>query len=208
MAVYRFRVSFEDFDDIVREIDIRTNQTFEDLHFAIHQTTGYPPEKSSSFYVANDQWLKAEEIAFMPSERKANNGIALMAKSKLSNFVDDPHQKFYYTYNFERPYDFHVELIKILLEDEKGKEYPSIFRSVGEAPRPAGTGGAPVIPDAPDDFDFLHEMEYAPEDAEDMETVDELGSPVVEEEEEKDEFMDEFSDNENMDSDDLQKEDY
>ncbi|MDF3079110.1 MAG: plasmid pRiA4b family protein [Sphingobacteriaceae bacterium] len=209
MAVYRFKVSFEDFDDIIREIDIRTNQTFEDLHFAIHQSTGYVAEKPSSFYVANDQWLKAEEIAFMPSQRKIDNGVALMSKSKLSNFVDDPHQKFYYTYNFERPYDFHVELIKIVLEDEKNKEYPFIFRSVGEAPRPAGTGAAAVIPDAPDDFDFLHEMEYAPEDADDMETVDELGAPVAhEEEEEKDEFMDEFSDNENMDSDDLQKEDY
>lgn len=211
MAVYRFRVSFEDYDDIIREIDIRTNQTFEDLHFAIHKSTGYPAEKSSSFYVANDQWLKGDEIAFMPSQRKIDNGVALMEKSKLSSFIDDPHQKFYYTYNFERPYDFHVELIKILLDDEKGKEYPSVFRSVGEAPKPAGSG---IVPDAAtaaaagDDFDFLNEMEYAPEDAEDMETVDELGEVISspDEEEEKDEFMDEFSDNDGMDHDEHQKE--
>lgn len=209
MAVYRFRVSFEDYDDIIREIDIRTNQSFLDLHFAIHQTTGYPAEKSSSFYVANDQWLKADEIAYMPSQRKVDNGVAMMDKSKLANFIDDPHQKFYYTYNFERPYDFHVELIKILLEDEKGKEYPSLFRAVGEAPKPPGSVIVPAAADVPDEFDFLNEMEYAPEDAEDMETVDELGAPVAhEEEEEKDEFLDEFSDNDSVDPEDIQKEDY
>ncbi|WP_379089221.1 hypothetical protein [Pedobacter sp. UC225_65] len=31
MAIYRFKISFEDFDDVVREIDIKTTQTFEDL---------------------------------------------------------------------------------------------------------------------------------------------------------------------------------
>ena len=37
MAIYRFKISFEDFDDVVREIDIKTTQTFEDLHRAFHR---------------------------------------------------------------------------------------------------------------------------------------------------------------------------
>lgn len=41
MAIYRFRISFEDFDEVVREIDIKSNQTFEDLHRAVHRSTGY-----------------------------------------------------------------------------------------------------------------------------------------------------------------------
>ncbi|MXV17850.1 IS1096 element passenger TnpR family protein [Hufsiella ginkgonis] len=217
MAIYRFRVSFEDYDDIIREIDIKSNQTFEDLHYAIHKSTGYAPSQSSSFYVSNDQWLKGDEIAFLPSQRKVNAGIALMEKSKLSSFIDDPHQKFYYTYNFERPYDFHVELIKILLDDEKGKEYPSLFKSIGDAPKPA-SAGVPVAAAAPegDDFDFLNDLEYAPEDADDLEEVDEVDDRAVapadheeEEEEDKDEFMDEFSDNEGYDKDDMHsKDDY
>lgn len=38
-----------------------------------------------------------------------------MENSKLSGFIEDPHQKFYYIYNFDRPYDFHVELVKLFL---------------------------------------------------------------------------------------------
>ena len=41
MAIYKFKISFEDFDDVVREIDIKSNQTFEDLHRALHKSIGY-----------------------------------------------------------------------------------------------------------------------------------------------------------------------
>jgi hypothetical protein len=215
MAIYRFRVSFEDYDDIERDIDIKSNQTFEDLHRAIHQSTGYQVDASSSFYVSNDQWIKNEEIAFLPNPRKVNNGVVLMSNSKLSSFIDDPHQKFYYTYNFDRPFDFHVELVKIILNDEPGKTYPSVARSLGEAPKITGAG---IIPTAAstetvEEFDFLNELNFQPEDPEELEQMSEMGisteeETVDEEEEEKDEFMDEFSDNEGYDADDLQKDDY
>lgn len=218
MAIYRFRVSFEDYDDIERDIDIKSNKTFEDLHRAIHQSTGYNSEVSSSFYVSNDQWIKNEEIAFMPNQRKINNGVALMANSKLSSFIDDPHQKFYYTYNFDRPYDFHVELIKIILNEEPGKTYPLVVRSLGEVPKIAGSISIPPTAAAAvssDDFDFLNELDFQPEDADDLERMNDMGinsdveSGEADEDEEKDEFMDdEFSDNEGYDSDDLQKDDY
>ncbi|WP_423147718.1 IS1096 element passenger TnpR family protein [Rubrolithibacter danxiaensis] len=213
MAIYRFRVSFEDYDDVIREIDIRSTQTFEDLHYAIHRTTGYNAEQSSSFYVSNDHWIKNEEIAFLPTQRKIDRGVTIMSNTKLSRFIDDPHQKFYYTYNFDRPYDFHVELIKIL-EEEKGKEYPTIIKTVGEAPKPLGAIQAPPNSGEEEDFDFLNEMDVEPEDTEDFETVDDLGIEVPdvedqEEDEDKDEFMDEFNDNEHADSeDDYHKDDY
>ena len=205
MAIYRFKVSFEDYDDVVREIDIKSNQTFDDLHHAIHQSTKYNPETSSSFYVSNDQWIKGQEIGYLPAERKINNGVALMSDSKLSSFIDDPHQKFYYTYNFERPFDFHIELMKIILNDEPGKAYPNIVRSSGEVPRLAGTGMVPT-PAPSEEFDFLNEMEYGSDDPEEVSTMNDLGisdDESTESEEEEDEFS-----SESYDEDDLQKEDF
>lgn len=208
MAVYRFRVSFEDYDDVMREVDIKSTHTFEDLHRAIHLSTGYVPEYSSSFYISNDQWLKGQEIAYLPNQRKIDRGVALMSKSKLSSFIDDPHQKFYYIFNFDRPFDFHIELIKIL-DETPGVTYPFVAKSVGEAPRqfgnvvvPATAADAPVLND---DFDFLNEMELVPEEAAEFEEVSdpELSGSVKssddeadESEDEDDEFGNEFSDNE------------
>lgn len=213
MAIYRFKVSFEDYDDVVREIDIKSSQTFEDLHHAIHKATSYNPEASSSFFVSNDQWIKSDEIAYLPAQRKVDRGVIMMVNSKLSSYIDDPHQKFYYTYNFDHPFDFHVELIKILLNDEPGKEYPYVFRSAGEIPKLRGTGFNPtILPPTSEEFDFLNEMNFVPQDAEELEAMGDVGiiaeEEVDEEEEEKDEFTEEFSDNEAFDTDDLQKEDY
>ncbi|MDB5012189.1 MAG: hypothetical protein JWQ25_391 [Daejeonella sp.] len=216
MAVYRFKVSFEDYDDVVREIDIKSNQTFEDLHKAVHQSTGYNPELSSSFYVCNDQWIKSDEIAYLPSQRKIDNGVISMINSKLSNYIDDPHQKFYYTYNFDRPFDFHVELIKIILNEEQGKTYPNLFRKIGEAPKIPVAG--PIIPSAAslesDEFDFLNEIEdFVAEDDDSIDSISELPIAVEidshdEDEVEKDDLMDEFSDSDSYDADDLHKDDY
>lgn len=215
MAVYRFKVSFEDYDDVMREIDIKSNQTFEDLHRAIHKSTGYDAEKSSSFYICNDHWIKSDEIAYMPSNSKIERGVVIMTNARLSNYIDDPHQKFYYTYNFERPFDFHVELIKISLNDELGKEYPFVVKSAGEVPKIV-TGFMPTaLPPNSEDFDFLNEMGFTPEDTEELAAMSDAGINADEEQqhdeedldEEKDEFIDEFSDNENYDADDYQKED-
>src|SRR6201992_352257 len=183
MALYRFKITFEDYDDVTREIDVKSNQTFEDLHRAIHQSTGYNSEYPSSFYISNDQWTKGEEITYLPNQRRIDRGVSLMDKVKLSSFIDDPHQKFYYTFNFDRPFDFHVELMKIILDETPGVVYPNVVRSAGEAPRPFVTVADAAIAataDAGDDFDFLHEMGMNPEDAEDFSEVTETGEAVAE----------------------------
>jgi hypothetical protein len=208
MALYRFRVTFEDYDDVSREVDIKSTHTFIDLHQAIHQSIGFNPDYSSSFYISNDQWTKGEEIAFKPNERKASRGITLMENAKLSNFIDDPHQKFYYTSNFERPFDFHVELVKIL-DETPGVTYPATVKTTGEPPKQFGNVYNPTATAAAnEDFDFLNEMEYNPEETEDFEEVPALGGAAREdgdddaETQEEDEFGGDFSDDESFGDDD------
>ena len=216
MALYRFSVTFEDYDDVSRVIDVKSNQTFEDLHRAIHQSTKYNPDFSSSFYISNDQWMKGEEITYLPNQRRIDRGIALMEKVKLSSRIDDPHQKFYYTFNFDRPFDFHIELMKIILDEDPKVTYPAIIRSTGEAPRQFVTGPDPAMAAAAateDEFDFLNEMGLNPEDAEDFTEVDETGEEVAvaedaEEEGEEDEFGRGFADDEGFEEDSKSRDDY
>ncbi|TAH03559.1 MAG: hypothetical protein EAZ15_02870 [Sphingobacteriales bacterium] len=205
MAVYRFRVSFEDYDEVIREIDIKSVQTFKDLHFAIHQATGYTPEKPSSFYVSNDQWIKNEEIAYLPSDKKSLDKITLMEDAKLSRFIDDPHQKFYYIYNFEKPFEFHVQLIKIL-ENNPNAVFPSLFKSVGEAPRITPVFLDPEDVGIEDDVSDLFDDDDATiaDDDELSELKGVEGQPEDEESEEN-EFGDEFADNEGFDEDDYKE---
>ena len=62
MATYRFRATFEDFDDITRDIEIRSTQSFEDLHQAIHSAIGFDASKPASFYLSDDNWKKGKEF--------------------------------------------------------------------------------------------------------------------------------------------------
>ena len=206
MAVYRFRISFEDYDEVIREIDIKSNQTFKDLHFFFHSIIGYDPEKSSSFYVSNDQWIKNEELAYLPTQKKIGREVALVENSKLSKFIDDPHQKFYYIYNFDKPFEFHVELIKIL-DNNATIEYPTLFKAVGEAPRIIVPilGSSDEITGDEDDPDFAEDLDVAIADEEELEGLN-TDTEGEQEEEEADEFMDEFSDTDGFDQEDLEKE--
>ncbi|WP_164108946.1 MULTISPECIES: plasmid pRiA4b ORF-3 family protein [Sphingobacterium] len=189
MAIYRFRVTFEDYEDVYRDIDMPSKSTFMELHEEIHKSTGYQIDTSSSFYVSNDQWKKGTEIALKPVQRKVEAGVLLMENIRLSKFIDDPHQKFYYIYNFDRPYDFHVELIKILKEEE-GKEYPAIFKSVGQAPKMIASANFPVSTETEDDDDYVEEIEsaeeYGVDEDDDYETMD--GDEEGDEEGDKEEF--------------------
>jgi len=146
MAIYRFRATFEDYEEIYREVDMPAKSTFLELHEAIQRSLGYKTDAPSSFYVSNDQWKKGTEIAFLPDDGKVAKAVLRMEDIRLSEFIEDPHQKFYYTYNFDRPYDFQVELVRIVKEVE-GKEYPSVHRSVGEAPKSAAAAGFPLATD-------------------------------------------------------------
>src|SRR3546814_9251678 len=58
-----------------------------------------------------------------------------MSNARLSKFIEDPYQKFYYIFNFQRPLDFLVELIKISMNEEPGVTYPYCARTSGEAPK-------------------------------------------------------------------------
>ncbi|MCA5006440.1 plasmid pRiA4b ORF-3 family protein [Sphingobacterium bovistauri] len=187
MAVYRFRVTFEDYEDVYRDIDMPSKGTFLELHQEVHKTTGYHQDVPSSFYVSNDQWKKGTEIAHLPNPRKKDTGVLIMEDVRLSKFIDDPHQKFYYIYNFDRPYDFHVELVKIMKEED-GKEYPSLFKSVGLAPKMAAAANFPVATDLDDDDDDLIEESSTEEYGVDEEDDYDLMDGDEEEGEEKQEF--------------------
>ena len=62
MATYRFRVTFEDFDDITRDIEIRSTQTFEEFHYAIQNAIGFDASKPTSFFLSDDNCKKGKEM--------------------------------------------------------------------------------------------------------------------------------------------------
>ncbi|MFI5219239.1 MAG: hypothetical protein ACHQNT_07090 [Bacteroidia bacterium] len=135
MAVYRFKVSFEEHDEISREIDIRADQTFEDLHYAIQQAVGFDASQPASFYMSNDHWTKGREISLnkMPDRNGEEN--VLMKNAVLFDWISDPHQKIYYLFDYTTQWTFYVELSRIYVNDDIRKKYPVCVKVTGDAPK-------------------------------------------------------------------------
>jgi hypothetical protein len=159
MAVYRFRVSFEDNEEIYREIEIKSTQNFEDFHNSIMQTIGFDNLHDASFFISDDYWRKGDEIGLRPlsedeiekRKRRDQPIKKQMNKCKMASLIDDPHQKFVYVYDPKVGWTFLVELVKILLDDAKGS-FPKCVKTVGEAPKQhKPTNVVPVAED--DEFD-------------------------------------------------------
>lgn len=157
MAVYRFKITFEENEDIYREIEIKSTQTFEDFHNVILQSIGFDNIHDASFFISDDYWRKGEEIRFKKAE-----GLRQMSKCKIALLIDDPHQKFVYIYDPKNHWTFLVELMKIVADDAKAS-YPKIAKTAGEAPKQykATTVAPPVDEDDLDDDEEHHSDDEA-----------------------------------------------
>lgn len=187
MAVFKFRVTFEDYDEVYRDIEIKGSQTFLNFYNCIIESIGFDSSKKlASFFMSQDNWRKGEEIALEPEK-----GAAAMETAKVVNFINDPHQKIYFSFDKDR-WCFYIELIKILKDDES-LTYPRLVKKNGEAPKQFG---ATNLGKAGSDFDFLNQSQY---DQGGEEGEPELEGEEVFEEEggadgDGDEAVDEFGD--------------
>ena len=191
MAVYRFRVAFEEYEDTYRDIDILANQTFRDFHSAIQQAIGFDGSKPASFFMSNDNWKKGQEITLDKSSGKAGPGAVLMSDSVMNEFIADPHQKIYYVFDPPSQWTFFIELTRIMANDPS-KSYPCVTRIMGEAPKqylvvepPKGTadlefGEEELLLDGEEDGEETDII--ASDEEEGTEGGDEFGDGVDEEE--------------------------
>ena len=165
MANYRLRVIIEDHEEVVRDIEIISTQTFEDLHRAIHNSIGFDGDKPASFYMSDDNWKKGKEITNKNLSEPEEANKAKMKDARLCDFIVDPHQKIYYSFDSAH-WTFRIELIKINREEDQHAQYPRCVKSNGEAPKQFGNTLAAILP-VPEEFDSLEDLDDDDDDTED-----------------------------------------
>lgn len=132
MAIYRFRVVFEDNEEISRDIEIKSNQTFQDFHYAILESVKFDKKHAASFFVSDDYWRKNQEVTLLEEDKEADT--KMMKDTKIAACVETPYQRFIYIYDKTAQWTFMVELIKIDTENPK-VQYPVCTKSAGQAPK-------------------------------------------------------------------------
>jgi hypothetical protein len=171
MAVYRFKIAFEDHEDIYREVELKSDQKFIDLYDAVLKSIAFESDGISSFYMSTDNWKKGTEISSKPKNDKAGKPLATMDKALLKSYIADPHQKIYFVLESETLWSFHIELVKIIPKVDDKLTYPFIRKSIGEAPKQFKI----VIP--PDDLEdelLLDDTDVTDVDVDEFVTTEEI----------------------------------
>lgn len=212
-VVYRFRVTFEDYDEVNRDIEIKSTQHFLELHQTIQSSIGFDNQKPASFFMSNDNWMKEQEISLEIRTDKAGNKSILMEEARLCDYIADPHQKIIYISDYEANWSFFIELVKIIPQADAMRNYPVCVKSTGDAPKQYVVVPAPKAIAAEDDeFGKLMEAltgeeetdDDTPDEAEDlmgdtedgveMDEIKDMGEEGEEEESEEGEEEMDFND--------------
>ncbi len=147
MIIYKFKTSFEDYDDFLREIELRADQTFEDFHQAILGNLGLDPGMLASFFICDHRFRKQKEIQLTDIDPAAPVGeeeeedeapgtesnVLLMHECFLKDYIDDPHQRLLFVYDYLNRWTFYIELVKIMPAG-KNQTYPRFSKSRGPVP--------------------------------------------------------------------------
>ena len=141
MAILKFRVYWEEDEGVYRDIAIRHQQTFLELHQAILKSYEFDNKHQATFYKSNDSWQLGREISLEKYDKKYLAEPLLMEASNIGGQIADPNQKFVYEYDFAKNWRFMIELININKEEDKNVTYPVCVRVEGLGPSQYGTKG-------------------------------------------------------------------
>lgn len=136
MAGLKFRILLDSEQDqeVFRDIVISKEDTFESFYTEIMRSFNFEGNQMASFYVSNDNWDKGHEISWMDmsyGDDQTEDSPSVMATSQLSEFIEEPDQKFILVYDFMRMWIFLIELIGY---EKEAPEKPTTVLSIGMAP--------------------------------------------------------------------------
>ena len=113
----KFRIYWEEDEGVYRDVAIRHQQTFEELHQAILKSWEFDSKHQATFYRSNDAWLSGREISLEKYDKPYKAEPLIMREVAIGSEIKDPNQKFIYEYDFNKNWRFMVELIHVDKEE-------------------------------------------------------------------------------------------
>lgn len=143
MAILKFRVYWEEEDAIYRDILVKHNQHFSDLHQTILTAFDFDQKHDATFFRSNDLWQKGREISKEVYTKQYIVAPLIMEETTIGSEIIDTNQHFVYLYDFAKSWTFLIELIQVFKNADADMElaYPNITRVEGVGPMQYGTKG-------------------------------------------------------------------
>ena len=127
--IYRMRAILDTEEDVIRDFEIESSSSLEELHDALSQSFGFAGNEMASFYRSDGQWNQGEEMPLLDmglGEKPLND-------KPIEKILSESENRLIYVYDFLNLWTFYVELIEIA-QKEVSKGYPSLIFTHGEVP--------------------------------------------------------------------------
>ena len=126
--IYRLRIILDTKLDVIRDIEIKSINTFEDLHFAIVNAFSFEGNEMASFYLSDPEWKQGEELTF-----ESFGHEKVMKEHVLNTIINNDQKNFIYVYDFLKLWTFFIEVVET--NDENSySHYPQTIFSIGDTP--------------------------------------------------------------------------
>jgi hypothetical protein len=132
-GVYAFKVKFMYAKRIYRTIEVRSEQSLEDLHHAIQRAIRWGDDHLYSFFLNGQRWDERFRYA-APWEEDAPMWTS---EGVIGELGLTPKHKFLYYFDYGDSHEFEVEVVGIRPKAERGA-YPRVVASQGKAPAQYG----------------------------------------------------------------------
>jgi hypothetical protein len=147
MLIYRFRVTSDELEGFLREIEIQPNQSFLDFHAVMMEAVDLHHCERASFFMTDKKYKKDKEVSLKPEKREVRKydedldrvvtetvTLPLMKSLKIKDYIEDPHQRLLYEFTSKEYHSFFIELFKIFPSDNMNS-YPRCNKRQGELPK-------------------------------------------------------------------------
>ena len=134
--LYRLRVFLETKgDDVYRDIEIRGNDSLEDLHNVIVQSFDFAGDQMASFYLTDEELNQGMEIPLFNMDEN-NRATNMMSNTQVKDVLDEQNPNLIYVYDFLNMWRFLVGLMETV-EETAGVDYPQVIQAQGLRPEDA-----------------------------------------------------------------------
>ncbi len=125
MAVYKFKVTIDEDEDVTRHIEVLSGQGFSTFHNAIVEHFNFRKDQDATYYSSDQQWYEGDLIINLGKDAKDSK--------RLADFIYDPHQRFICITESYNEVALAIELIKVTKELD-GVDYPRCVEQTGTPP--------------------------------------------------------------------------
>lgn len=138
MPLFKFRICWDEDEQIYRDIVLKSGQTFDLFQSAILKAFNFKDKKSASFFESNERWMEGREISSEVLHNKKGATVLSMMKTPVSALVNQPEKRFLFRFDPVKKWLFLITLIALEKEDDASKEYPLLVKSEGISPNGIG----------------------------------------------------------------------